>query len=123
MGCVFPGAPFTFTSPRRSDPHASFLWPIVSFLAHFRIPPQDPDSVLAGVHAWLYKQERVLLIFDNCNMDRSDEAGEQRKDAAPGCVVPSRIHALMELFEGPWHCLTPMAFSRLLFLLVRVWFG
>ena len=26
--------------------------------------------MLAGVHAWLYKQERVLLIFDNCNMDR-----------------------------------------------------
>ena len=39
--------------------------------------------MLAGVHAWLYKQERVLLIFDNCNMDRSDEEEGQGKGCAP----------------------------------------
>jgi hypothetical protein len=54
--------------------------------------------VLAGVHAWLYKQERVLLIFDNCNMDRSHEEGEQEKGCI--CVVPAYSPALMELLEG-----------------------
>ena len=50
--------------------------------------------MLAGVHAWLYKQERVLLIFDNCNMDRSDRGEGTGRCCALSCVVPSCARTL-----------------------------
>ena len=54
--------------------HATIQRTFYDLFAYLRLHSMkfDTESVLAGVHAWMHKQDRWLLVFDNCRLPKSE---------------------------------------------------